>query len=110
MTIIGRITKDATINVLKDERKVINFSIAVNESFRPKGGNKRTETTFFNCAYWVTDKLLDSLKKGTLVEITGRVYASIYTDPEGKPKAALNCHVNNIKIHQQNNKSVVSKP
>jgi len=31
MTIVGRITKDAVVNRLKDERKVVNFSIAMND-------------------------------------------------------------------------------
>ncbi|HET7898519.1 MAG TPA: single-stranded DNA-binding protein, partial [Flavisolibacter sp.] len=38
MTLIGRITKDAIVNTTKEGRKVVNFSIAINESYKPKGG------------------------------------------------------------------------
>ena len=40
-----------------------------------------------------------SLKKGTLVEVSGRIYVSAFVSKEGEAKASLNCHVNSIKIH-----------
>jgi single-strand DNA-binding protein len=99
MTIIGRITKDAVVNTLEHERKVVNFSIAVNESYRPKGGEVVKLTTYFNCAYWISDKIADKLKKSTLVEVTGRLFVKPYVGADGNPKASLNCHVSSIKIH-----------
>ncbi len=38
MEIVGRITKDEVVNQLKDERNVVNFSIAVNDYYKPKNG------------------------------------------------------------------------
>jgi single-strand DNA-binding protein len=35
-TIIGRITKNAEINTLKNDRQVVNFSVAINDSYRTK--------------------------------------------------------------------------
>ena len=40
MELVGRITKDAVINQLKDERKVVNFSIAVNDYYKPKNSEE----------------------------------------------------------------------
>ena len=40
----------------------------------------------------------DYLKKGTLVEVTGRIYVTAYMSKDGEMKASLNCHVSNIKI------------
>src|SRR5689334_19310188 len=99
MTIIGRLTKDAVVNTLKDQRKVINFSIAINDTYKPKGGERTTATTFCNCAYWVSEKMAEHLKKGTLVEVTGRIFVSPYAAKDGTAKASLNCHVNSLKIH-----------
>ena len=99
MTIIGRVTKDAVVNTLKDDRKVINFSIAINETYKPKGGEHTKVTTFCNCAYWVSEKMAEHLKKGTLVELTGRIYVTPYVGKDGTAKASLNCHVNSLKIH-----------
>lgn len=50
MTIVGRITKDAVVNSLKDGRKVVNFSIAINESYKPKGGERTKVTSYCNCS------------------------------------------------------------
>lgn len=100
MLVIGRITKDAIVNTLKDERQVVNFSIAVNDYYRPKGATEATKfTTFFNCSYWISSKIAERLKKGTLVEVNGRIFVTAYTDLDGAAKASLNCHVNSIKIH-----------
>src|SRR5258708_7406316 len=40
MMFVGRITKDAVVNQLKDERKVVNFTIALNDFYKPKGSEK----------------------------------------------------------------------
>lgn len=99
MTIIGRITRDAQVNNVKDDRKVVNFSIAVNDSYKPKDGERVQLTTYFNCSYWRSEKVAEQLKKGALVEVTGRLSADAYTSKDGTTKASLNCHVNNIQIH-----------
>jgi single-strand DNA-binding protein len=99
MTIIGRIVRDALVNTLKDDRKVINFSIAINETYKPKGGERTKVTTYCNCAFWVSKKMAEHLKKGTLVEVIGRIYVTPYVGKDGTAKASLNCHVNSLKIH-----------
>lgn len=99
MTIVGRITRDAVVNQLKDNRKVVSFSIAVNDYYKPKNGDKVKQTTYYNCTYWITAKVAQNLKKGTLVEVTGRIYVTAYAGTDGTAKASLNCHVNNIKIY-----------
>jgi len=100
MLVIGRITKDAVVNTLKDERQVVNFSIAVNDYYKPKGATEATKfTTYVNCSYWISSKIAERLKKGTLVEINGRIFVTAYTDLDGNAKASLNCHANSIKIH-----------
>lgn len=52
MEIVGRLTADATVNTLKDERKVVNFSVAVNDSYKAKGNEQPVKVTnYFNCSY-----------------------------------------------------------
>lgn len=100
MTIVGRITKDAVVSRLKDERAVANFSIAVNEYYRAKNGETVKQTTYCHCSYWLRPKIAERLKKGSLVEVSGRIYVTAFTDVNGHAKASLNCHVNHIKVHQ----------
>lgn len=102
MVFIGRLTKDAVVAQLKNDRKVVNFSLAVNDYYKPKNGDKRvTVTAYVNCAYWISTGIATWLKKGSLIEITGRLTVNAYTDMQGEVRGSLNCHVDSIKIHQQ---------
>ena len=56
-------------------------------------------TTYVNCSYWITSKIAERLRKGTLVELNGRIFVDAYIDMNSQAKASLKCHVNNIKIH-----------
>lgn len=101
MIIVGRLTKDAVVNQLKDERKVVNFTVALNDYYKPKGQEKGVQTTtYVNCAYWIGTAVAEQLKKGALVELFGRPNVSAYTTMQGEARGALNLHVSGIKIHQ----------
>lgn len=101
MVLIGRLTKDAVVATLKDERKVVNFTIAVNDGYKVKGSEEwKNITTYYTCAYWISQKIAERLKKGSLVELTGRLFVNAYKDMQGEARATLNCHVDSIKIHQ----------
>ena len=107
MLIIGRITKDAVVNQLKDERQVVSFSIAVNDWHKSKSNEQPVKlTTFFNCSYWFNSAIAARLKKGAIVELFGRVSVNVYTNSQGETKGALKFHVNNIKIHQQSKEAI----
>lgn len=100
MLLIGRITADAVVNTLKDERQVVNFSIAINDYYKPKGATEAKRiTTYVNCSYWISSKIAERLKKGTLVELSGRIFVDVYTDTNGTAKGSLKCHANSIKVH-----------
>jgi len=102
MVLIGRLTKDAVVAQLKDERKVVNFILAVNDYYKPKNSDKGvTITTFVNCAYWISPAIAEWLKKGNLIEIMGRLSVNAYKDMQGEARGSLNYHVDSIKIHQQ---------
>jgi single-strand DNA-binding protein len=100
MIIVGRITADATVQQTKNEKQVVHFSVAVNDYYKPKGAAEGTKfTTFFNCSYWRSTFIAERLKKGALVEVTGRIYVNAYKGANGEAKASLNCHVSEVKIH-----------
>jgi single-strand DNA-binding protein len=101
MEIVGRVTTDAVVKQLKDERKVVNFSIAVNDYYKRKGTDEGVQTVLYiNCAYWINPTISSRLTKGSIVELSGRLQLNAYTGFDGEAKASLNCHVNAIKIHQ----------
>lgn len=99
MEITGRITKDASLFKLKDGKQVINFSIAINDSYKPKGASQLKEVvTYINCDYWLSPAVAPYLKKGAMVQLFGRIGLSVYLSHEGNPLGSLTFHVNHLKI------------
>lgn len=99
MEITGRITKDAQARRVGNEKQVVNFSIAVNDSYKPKGSTEYKQiTTFIDCSYWLNAKLAEWLKRGALVQLFGRVGLSTYIGHDGSAMGSLTFHINSLKI------------
>ena len=105
MNITGRLTKDAEVRTTSQDKQVVNFSVATNNSYRNKQGERIEQTTYFDCSYWITPNVAKLLTKGTLVELSGRVSTRAWTGNDGEPKAGLNFHTSNIKLHGGSKKS-----
>lgn len=99
MNIIGRLTRDAQISTLPNDKQVVNFSVAVNDSYRNKQGERVDHTEYFNCAYWISTNVAKVLTKGTLVELNGRVSANAWIGGDGEAHATLNFHTSQIKLY-----------
>lgn len=105
MEFTGRITADAKVNTIKGDKEVVNFSIAINDRFRPKGSSEFKElVTFINVAWWMGTAISKLLRKGSIVTVSGRIYASAYNDITGNAKASINCHADAIKLIQTKKK------
>ena len=98
-TIIGRVTKKAEINHLKNDKQVVNFSVAINDSYRTKDGERKEQTTYYNCSYWISPNVAKILTKGTLVELSGRISSSSWIGKDGEIKSGLDFHTSKIKLH-----------
>lgn len=99
MQITGRITRDAQVHTVKGDKKVVNFTVAVNDGYKDKSGEWVDKTAFFQCAYWRSANISNALTKGRLVEVTGRASATAWLSENGTPKANLNFHTTDIKFH-----------
>jgi len=100
MELTGRLTANAVIKTLPDEKQVVNFSIAINDYYKPKGATEGKEFTLYvSCSYWNNTGVAAKLLKGTIVEVSGRMYIRVYNGANNEPKAALNFHCNSIKVH-----------
>lgn len=97
--LFGRITKDATVRELKDQRKVVNFSIALNDSYKRNGGEVVKQVTFVNCSYWINPANAAFLVKGKLIEINGRLSVGAFVNLKGEAVATFNFHINNFKLY-----------
>lgn len=99
MNIIGRLTRDAVIRTTSQDKEVVNFSVAINDSYRNKQGERIEQTIYFDCSYWISTKVASLLTKGTLVELIGRISPRAWVGNDGIPKAGLNFHTSQIKLH-----------
>lgn len=99
MDITGRLTADARVRTVSEGRQVVNFSVAVNDSYKARSGERVTQTEFFDCSYWIGTTVAQYLTKGTIVELSGRVSARAWVDADGNAKAGLNFHTSKITLH-----------
>jgi single-strand DNA-binding protein len=91
MEIIGRVTADAKVKVLPDEREVVNFSIAVNDSYKPKGIKEvKKVVTYIDCSYWLSTNIAQYIKKGVVIQLSGSISARAWIDSSNEAKAGLN--------------------
>lgn len=98
MEITGRVTADATVKTVSGERQLVAFTVAQNESYKTKEGERKQVATYFDCSYWISTKVAEMLKKGTIVSLFGRLGVNAWTNMQGEPKATLTFHTNNIKF------------
>ena len=99
MNITGRVTADAQVRNVSNSKTVVNFSVAINDSYKNKAGERIEQTTYFDCAYWLSPKVAQILTKGTVVELTGKVSARAWSGSDGQPHAGLNFNTSQIKLH-----------
>jgi single-strand DNA-binding protein len=89
--LLGRLGKDPEIRYLDNNRAVANFTIATNEVFIDKSGNKVEQTDWHNIEMW--DALARNaekvLKKGRTVFIEGKIKNETWTDKDGNKRSAV---------------------
>ena len=109
MELTGRLTANAIVSTLKEDRQVVNFILAINDYYKPKGSSAGKQCTLFiKCSYWRGTAVAQRLLKGTVVEISGRLFTTAYISTDGEAKASLNAHCNNIKVHGRAKREVAS--
>lgn len=97
--IIGFIGQDAEVKDL-NQNQVINFSVAVSESYINKNTNEKvTNTVWFECAKWGNNtQIAQYLKKGTQVFISGKVNNRAWQNENGELKVVNGILINNIEL------------
>lgn len=111
MEITGRLPADAEKRTAKGNREFVTFTVAVNDYYKTKGGEEKEFTEYINCAYWLGTKIADSLLKGSIVTVIGRIYLNQYKGNDGENHASLAFHANQIKIIAKGGKkATVAEP
>jgi single-strand DNA-binding protein len=96
--VMGRLTGDAIVKTIGNDKQLVEFSVAENFRYKPKNGEVKESVTFYNCVIWNRPNIAPHLKKGKAIIITGKITAEAYKDKKKQPKASLKFIINNLQF------------
>ena len=84
----GNVGAEPKITNLESGAQVVRFSVATHEAFKGKDGQYKEETTWHNVVAWAAKSMPDfiTIKKGSFVEITGKLKYSKFKAKTGEDK------------------------
>ncbi len=99
LTIIGHLGQDAEVKDL-GQNQVINFSVAVSESYINKQTNEKvTNTTWYEVAKWGNNtSIAQYLKKGTQVMVEGKPTARSWQKEDASIVSVLGINALNVTL------------
>ncbi|MEM9417301.1 MAG: single-stranded DNA-binding protein [Bacteroidota bacterium] len=86
--LLGNLGKDPEVRYFEQDRMRASFTLATNETYRNKAGEKVATTEWHNVVVWSPlAKIAEQyLQKGKQVYIEGRLNSRSYVDKEGQTK------------------------
>lgn len=83
--LIGNIGNAPEIKTFEDGKKLAKFSLATNETYTNKAGEKITDTQWHNVLVWGAQAgtVEKYLKKGQEILVSGKLSYSTYDDKDG---------------------------
>jgi single-strand DNA-binding protein len=86
--LIGNLGKDPEVRSIEGGAKVASFSLATNEVFRGKDGNKVEQTEWHNVVVWrgLAELAEKYLKKGSQIYLEGKIKTRSWDDKEGNKR------------------------
>ena len=90
VTLIGHLGRDPETRYMTNGDAVCNFSVATNESWKDKNGQKQERTEFHNIVLYrrLAEIAGQYLKKGSLIYLEGKIQSRKYTDKQGIERTA----------------------
>ncbi len=98
--LIGRLGAKPEIKSFENGKKMANFNLATNESYKNQKGEKIEETQWHRLTAWgkiaeIAEKYTD---KGMEVAISGKLVHRSYEDKQGEKKFVTEIHVNELLL------------
>lgn len=96
--LIGNLGQNPEVKELNGGKKVAKFSLATNETYRNKAGEKVTDTQWHNLVAWgkTADIIGKYLKKGSEVAVEGKLLNRSWTDKEGVKRYTTEIQVSDL--------------
>lgn len=100
VVLVGRLTRDPELRHIQSGTAIANFSIANNRAYTTSSGEKKEETSFFNCIAWgkLGELIVEYTRKGRRIGIEGRLQQRSWEDQEGKKRSTVEVVVDNFQF------------
>lgn len=102
--LIGNLGQAPEIKELASGQKLLNCSLATNESYLDKAGNWQNQTQWHKLVIWgkMAEKMAQSLDKGDQILIRGKLEHRSYEDKDGVKRITSQVNVRNyMKMKQK---------
>lgn len=98
--LVGRLGRDPETRFTGGGQAVANFSIATDESYKDRAGERQKRTEWHKIVVWGKQAEIAQqyLKKGSLVFIEGRIQSREWQDKEGQKRTRFEIVANNFRM------------
>lgn len=98
--LIGRLGRDPEVRYIPNGDAVTNFSIATDEQWKDRNGEKQTRTEWHNITLFgkLGEIAGQYLQKGSQVYIEGRIQSRKYKDKDGTERTAYDIIGNEMRM------------
>jgi single-strand DNA-binding protein len=98
--LVGRLGRDPETRYTGGGQAVANFSVATDESYKDKNGERQKRTEWHKIVVWGKQAEIAQqyLKKGSLIFIEGRIQSREWQDKEGQKKTSFEIVATNFRM------------
>jgi len=98
--LVGRVGKDPEVRHLDNNSVVASFTLATNESYKNKSGEKVTNTEWHNIVVWrsLAEIAGRYVKKGTMLYVEGKIRTRAWNDKDGNKRYTTEIEADNFQM------------
>jgi single-strand DNA-binding protein len=98
--VMGNLTRDPELKYLPSGTAVVNFTVAINRSYKDHSGETKEETSFLPVVVWgkQAENCNQYLKKGRPVFIDGDLRQRSWEDKEGQKRSIVEIHAFTVQF------------
>src|SRR5947208_16889988 len=98
--LVGRLGRDPETRYTGSGQAVANFSVATDESYKDRNGERQKRTEWHKIVVWGKQAEIAQqyLKKGSLVFIEGRIQSREWQDKEGQKRTSFEIVADNLRM------------
>jgi single-strand DNA-binding protein len=98
--LVGRLGRDPETRYTGGGQAVANFSVATDETYKDKAGERQKRTEWHKIVVWGKQAEIAQqyLKKGSLIFIEGRIQSREWQDKEGQKRTSFEIVATNFRM------------